>query len=143
MYPLARAIARTRETGEISEYFALIEEPHCKGLGKQPSRKVKRGLKGKNVDKHNKENDKLMELISLKNQILPGKLEGAAADKFYMALYDLDEFREQIFEKNLLDKFNIPEDHREKIKKDDEALLNLGLEWVKDMLFGIKMIFGE
>jgi hypothetical protein len=60
-----------------------------------------------------------------------------------MALYDLDEFREQIFEKNLLDKFNIPEDHREKIKKDDEALLNLGLEWVKDMLFGIKMIFGE
>ncbi len=143
MYPLARAITRSRETGEISEYFALIEEPHCKGFGIKSSQKVKEWLKGQNVDKHNKENDKLMELISLKNQILPGKLEGAAADKFYMALYDLDEFREQIFEKNLLDKFNISEDHKEKIKKDDEVLLNLGLEWVKYMLFGIKMIFGE
>ena len=60
-----------------------------------------------------------------------------------MALYDLDEFREQIFEKNLLGKFNIPEDHKEKIKKDDEVLLNLGLEWVKYMLFGKKMNFGE
>ena len=142
MYPLARAIARSRETGEISQYFALIEEPHCKGFGKKTGQTVKEWLKGQDVGKYNEENDKLMELISLKNQILPGKLEGAGADKFYLALYDLDEFREQIVEKDLLNEFHFPKDLLKKIKTDDEVLLNLGIDWVKFMLFGIKMIFG-
>ncbi len=143
MYPMARAIARSRETGEIGEYFALIEEPHCKGFKKKSTQKVREWLKSQNVEKHNKENDRLIELISLKNQVLPGKLEGALSDKFYLALYDLDEFKEQIFNNNLLDELNISESLKESIKKDDEALLNFGLIWVKFMLFGIKMNVGE
>jgi uncharacterized protein len=143
MYPLARAVARSRETGEIGEYFALIEEPHCKGFGRQSKQKAKEWLKGQNVEKHNQENDKLMELISLKNQVLPGKLEGALSDKFYLALYNLDEFRKEVVNNDLLKEFKIHEDIKRKIKTDDEALLNLGLEWVKYMLFGKKMTFGE
>lgn len=143
MYPLARAIARSRQTGEITEYFALIEEPHCRGFGKETGQTVKDWLKGQEVENHNRKNDKLMELISLKNQILPGKLEGALSDKFYLALYDLNEFREQIFEKDLLKEFNVSQDFLEKIRTDDEALLEFGIAWVKYMLFGIKMIFGE
>ncbi|MCP4671221.1 MAG: YkgJ family cysteine cluster protein [Desulfobacula sp.] len=143
MYPLARAIARSRETGEIGEYFALIEEPHCKGFKKKSNQKVREWLKGQNVAKHNRENDRLMELISLKNQVLPGKLEGALFDKFYLALYDLDEFKEQIFKNDLLSELNISKGLKEHIKKDDEVLLNLGLDWVKFILFGIKMTFGD
>lgn len=143
MYPLARAITRSRQTGEIIQYFALIEEPHCKGFGKETGQTVTQWLKGQNVDKYNKENDKLMELISLKNQIMPGKLEGSQSDIFYLAVYDLDEFRARIFEKDLLKKFTVPDDLLKKIKTDDEALLDFGLNWVKYMLFGVKMIFGE
>jgi len=142
MYPLARAIARSRETGEIGEFFALIEEPHCKGFGRETGQTVRQWLAGQDVDRHNKQNDKLMELISLKNRVLPGKLEGAQADQFYLALYDLDEFRGQIFGKELLKKFNIPEAILKKIKMNDESLLNLGIEWVKYMLFGIEMNLG-
>ena len=143
MYPLARAIARSRQTGEITQYFALIEEPHCKGFGKKTGQTVKEWLKGQDVDKHNKVNDRLMELISLKNQILPGKLEGAQSDMFYLGLYDLDEFRVQIIEKDLLKDFSLSKGLLEKIKTDDEALLNFGIDWVKFMLFGIKATFGE
>jgi len=143
MYPLARAIARSRETGEIGEFFALIEEPHCKGFGRETGQTVRQWLAGQDVGRHNKQNDKLMELISLKNRILPGKLEGAQADQFYLALYDLDEFRTQIFENELLKKFDIPGVLLEKIKADDEALLNFGIEWVKYMLFGIGINLGE
>lgn len=143
MYPLARAIARSRETGEISEYFALIEEPHCKGFGKQTGKTVKDWLNGQDVGKHNEQNDRLMELISLKNSILPGKLEGALADKFYMALYNLDEFRTQIFENDLLKEFAVPQALLDLIKTEDEPLLNLGIQWVKNMLFGIDMTFGD
>ncbi|WP_457551608.1 YkgJ family cysteine cluster protein [Desulfobacula sp.] len=143
MYPLARAITRSRQTGEIQEYFGLIEEPHCKGFGKKTGQTVKQWLKGQNVDKHNKENDKLIELISLKNRILPGKLEGAQADIFFLALYDLDEFRGQIFEQDLLKEFNIPDDILVKIKTDDQILLNFGIDWVKHRLFGIELSLGE
>ncbi|MCK5162507.1 MAG: YkgJ family cysteine cluster protein [Desulfobacula sp.] len=143
MYPLARAIARSRQTGEITEYFALIEEPHCKGFGKKTGQTVKEWLKGQNVDKYNEENDKLMELISLKNQILPGKLEGVQSDMFYLGLYDLDEFLKQIVEKDLLSEFSLSKDLLARIKTDDEALLNLGIDWVKFKLFGIKMAYGE
>jgi len=32
MYPLARAISRSRETGAVTEHFALMKEPHCQGF---------------------------------------------------------------------------------------------------------------
>ncbi len=140
MYPLARAIARSRETGEVSQYFALIEEPHCKGFGRKTGQTVNDWLKGQDVEKHNVENDKLMELISLKNQILPGPLEGAQADEFYLALYDLDEFRDQIVNKGLLDELEIPGKLLDYLNN-DEALLDFGISWVKYRLFGINMDF--
>ncbi len=143
MYPLARAIARSRETGKVSEFFALIEEPHCNGFGAKTDLTVEEWLKGQDVQKHNKQNDKLMDLISLKNRILPGKLEGAQADIFYLGLYDLDEFRSRIFNRNLLESMKVPETALEKIRLDDEALLDFGIAWVGFMLFGIQPLFGD
>ncbi|MCP3943405.1 MAG: YkgJ family cysteine cluster protein [Desulfobacteraceae bacterium] len=138
LYPLARAIARGRETGEINEYFALIEEPHCKGFGKATPRTVRQWVEGQDVILHNLHNDKLMELISLKNRILPGKLEGAQSDQFYLALYDQDEFKTRIFGHDLLADFSLPKSFFEIIKTDDEALMDFGIAWVKNMLFGIE-----
>jgi hypothetical protein len=137
MYPLARAIARSRETGEIGEFFALIEEPHCKGFCSKSGQTVRQWLNGQDVEKHNQQNDKLMELISLKNRVLPGPLDGAQSDMFYLALYDLDEFRNQIFEKGLLTDLDVADAVMDKIKTSDEALLDFGIDWVKYMLFGI------
>jgi Fe-S-cluster containining protein len=139
MYPLARAIAKSRETGEITEFFALIEEPHCKGLGAKTDLTVEKWLKGQDVQTYNEQNDKLMDLISLKNRILPGKLEGAQADIFYLGLYDLDEFRLRIFNKKLLESIKVPDTVLEKILTDDAALLDFGISWVRFMLFGIQM----
>ncbi len=141
LYPLARAISRSRQTGEITEYYALIEEPHCKGFGVDSQATVKEWLTGQDVEKHNARNDQLMELISLKNQIIPGKLEGFQSDQFYLALYDLDEFRVQILEKDLLAEFNLDNTMTRQITAGDETLLNFGIQWVKNMLFGIDLNF--
>jgi len=143
LYPLARAIAKDRSTGEVNEYFAIIEEPHCKGFGQKTDLTVREWMEGQAVDLHNLHNDKLMELISLKNKILPGKLEGAQSDQFYMALYDLDEFRSQIFEKNILKQVTLSASFLETLKTDDEALMDFGIAWVKNMLFGIEFTVKE
>jgi len=143
IYPLARAIARSRDTGDVSEFFALIEEPHCKGFCAEVGLTVEEWLQGQDVHTHNEENDKLMGLISLKNRILPGKLEGAMADQFYLGLYDLDEFRSQIVNKNLLEDIKIPESVLINIRTDDFSLLDFGIAWVRFVLFGIQPEFGD
>lgn len=139
MYPLARAISRSRETGEIREYFALIEEDHCKGFGKSTGKTVRQWLDTQAVDTHNFYNDKLMALISLKNLMMPGTLEGPQADLVYLALYDLDTFRHQIFHQDLLAASCVPESVSDTIRTSDEALLDVGLQWVQSQLFGRDM----
>ncbi|OGR39771.1 MAG: Fe-S oxidoreductase [Desulfobacula sp. RIFOXYB2_FULL_45_6] len=143
LYPLARAISRSRETEVVSEFFALIEEPHCKGFNSKTGLTVEKWISGQDVKKHNDENDKLISLISLKNRILPGKLEGPQADMFYLGLYDLDEFRIQILNKKFLKNIKIPDAVFKKILTDDDALLDFGIDWVKLMLFGIQPVFGD
>ncbi|HRF91007.1 MAG TPA: YkgJ family cysteine cluster protein [Desulfobacter postgatei] len=136
MYPLARAVVKDRGTGQYVEYFALIEEEHCKGFGGRDNKTVAQWLQGQNVVDHNTENDKILDLISLKNQIRPGKLEGAEEDIFYMALYDLDDFKIQINEKGLLASTNLPVEYVQKVVADDLSLLNFGIAWIKYQLFG-------
>lgn len=143
MYPLARAVSRSRETGLTTEYFALIEEDHCKGFGGTGQRTVREWLATQGVDSYNRANDKLMEIISLKNTIRPGKLEGNLADQFYMALYDLDTFREEIFTHDLLRDITVPDRVRAAMGKDDEALLEFAVEWVKWVLFGKEILFDD
>ncbi len=141
MYPLARAISKSRETGEVTEYFALIEEPHCKGFEGEKNQTVRQWLKSQDVQIYNEMNDKLMDIISLKNRIMPDKLEGKQEDNFYIACYDLDRFKDEIFNNDLLSSFSIPDSVLEKIKKDDIALLDLGFQWVKHFLFSKDMEF--
>lgn len=136
MYPLARGVARSRETGKIVEYYALIEEPHCKGFDSQQGIGIQKWLSTQKVEDHNRENDRLMELISLKNQLRPGRLEGALSDLCYLALYNLDEFRNQIFHDHLLKGLILSENLEHQIRNDDTALLHVGMDWVKYKLFG-------
>lgn len=137
MYPLARAVVRSRQTGKLTEYFALIKEPHCKGYERVGTQTIRQWLKGQDVGLHNEMNDRMMEIISLKNQILPGPLDGFQTDKFSLACYDLDRFRAAIFDDDLLDSLDLSDILLEKIKNDDVALLEFGYSWIKHFLFGM------
>lgn len=136
MYPLARAVARSRDTGKLTEYFAVIEEPHCNGFGRVADQTVAQWLDGQDVAEHNRVNDRLLEVIALKNKLMPGPLDGADGDLFYLALYDLDTFRERIQNEGLLSDLEIPQAVLDKALSDDTALLELGMAWVRYRLFG-------
>ena len=53
-----------------------------------------------------------------------------------VACYNLDVFREFVFNTTFLDLYEIDEEIRSKIKADDAALLNLGLAYLRKTLFG-------
>lgn len=136
MYPLARAISRSRETGAITEHFAPLKEPHCQGFTENEELSVDTWIDQQGLAEYNEMNDRLMTLISLKNRLLPGPLESHQADMWHLALYDLDRFRQMIFDQNLLDGLNVRPETLENVKTDDLELLKLGLEWVRHKLFG-------
>ena len=136
MYPVARALSRSRETGATTEHFALIKEPHCKGFGNTREKSVDRWIEEQGLKEYNEMNDRLMTLISLKNRLLPGPLEPRLAEQFHLALYDLDNFRQAVFEQNLLGGLKVDKTILEQSQADDVELLKLGIQWIRFKLFG-------
>ncbi len=134
-YPLSRIATRSRSNGNISERYMLVQEPHCHGFQQTKTQRIKDWIKAQGLEPYNQMNDRLMEIISLKNRLHPKALNLAAQQLFYLALYDLDNFRGQIFTNDLLNGFITEPESLEAIRSDDVALLKLALKWVKAKLF--------
>lgn len=137
-YPLARGLARSRDTGELTEHFALIQEPHCRGFEQKETQTVREWIAGQGIEKYNKMNDMMLDIISLKNQLMPGPLDSRSKQLFYLACYDLDAFRDHIFEKKLIPLDHIDPEAGEELKTDDEKLLVFGMKWLAGSLFGTR-----
>ena len=135
IYPLVRTISRNRESGKITEGFMLLNEPHCLGFNEPREQTVRQWIKEQGVGTDNLINDKLMEIISLKNQLHPGRLNLNSRRRFYMALYDVDDFRNHIFKNDLLEDVEVHPEKLTAAETDDTALLEVGMEWVKQVLF--------
>ena len=136
-YPLMRAVARSRETGEMTEQFMLLKEPHCRGFKKGKIQTVQQWIDEQGIAIYNEINDKLMQIISLKNRRMPGVLDIKARHLFFTALYDLDSFRSQITGDGLLASFKVDSSSIDKALADDVALLELGIVWVEHALFRV------
>ncbi|RZB29616.1 MAG: uncharacterized protein SRB1_01896 [Desulfobacteraceae bacterium Eth-SRB1] len=136
MYPLARIVSRSRETGEITEQYMLIKESYCLGSSQGKTWTIRQWEEGQETGIYNEMNDLLMEIISLKNRLMPGRIDVKSEYLYYMACYNLDTFRSHIFEKGILDNLNLNSETLSAIKDDDEALLKLGFQWIKQIFLG-------
>ena len=126
-----------RNTGELTEHFALLKEPHCCGFDQDGSQTVKEWIEDQDLADYNRMNDRMLEIISIKNQRHPAALDIKSQYLFRLALYDLDEFRVQVFEKAILADMKLDSDQLEAARTDDVALLELGMAFVKWELFGV------
>lgn len=135
-YPLVRALTRSRRTGEITERFMVLREPHCLGFNRRQQHTVRQWIDGQEIAVYNAVNDQLMQIISLKNQRMPGPLDLKSRHLFYTALYDLDTFREQIDKNGLMEDFDVDGKTLGEAMADEVKLLELGMRWVREVLFG-------
>jgi Fe-S-cluster containining protein len=133
-YPLIRGVARSRSTGEMTEQFVVLKEPHCMGFKKGHTQTIRQWIDGQGIADYNKNNDKLMQIIILKNRLIPGPLDAKSSQQFQTALYDLDDFRTQIKHNGLLDNFQIDSRILDSAMKNDLALLDLGMIWIEHVL---------
>jgi uncharacterized protein len=57
----------------------------------------------------------------------------------FMALYNLDKFRNFVFQSSFLNRFEVEPTRIEKIKRSDLELLKFGFDWIKFGLLGQKL----
>ena len=135
MYPLGMASSKTETGGEefcfIADTIAL-----CNGFKEDREWTVEEWLKDQNVAIYNKKSEAYMQL-TLHKCFQDGKGIGPSKVKmFYEACYNLDKFRERIFNSNFLNLFDIEDDIIKNIRTDDEGLLDFAIKWLRFALFG-------
>lgn len=135
LYPVARALTRSRRDGRISEQFAIIKEDHCLGFAQGPVQTVQEWIESQGAREGLDANDRLMDLIALKNRLRPGRLEPEQQDWVAMALYDPDRLKQEAAAARLkhvpsTDLPDLPE------QDDDDGWVGWGLMWVRRALFG-------
>jgi len=137
MYPLGLAVARDTPDGWRGErFYFLLKEEECLGFNEEKEWTVREWLEDQGVEEYDIWGEAFKELtlnpfFEEGNTLTPEKME-----MFYTATYDLDKFREFVFESTLLDRFEVDEDLVEEMRADDEALLRFGFLWLQFSLFG-------
>jgi len=58
----------------------------------------------------------------------------------FIAIYNLDKFKEFVFKSSFLDRFVIDDISIEKLKRNDAELLKFAFDWIKFGIFGQKTL---
>jgi Fe-S-cluster containining protein len=135
IYPLARALQRSRSDGKLTEHFAILKEPHCKGFEQEGSQTVHQWICRQELEIYHQMNDAMMELIAMKNQLRPGALSAEHEQLTRMAFYDIDTLKEKAEAGQLP---AMQGDHLTPLpeKEDEQAWLAWSLTWIAQVLFG-------
>jgi Fe-S-cluster containining protein len=134
-YPLVRLLRRSRASGRRVEQFALLKEPHCRGFEQKQTQTVRQWIVSQELEAYHETNDKLMELIALKNQRRPGPLPRELRGLVQMAFYDLERLK-ALAADGRLEGMDGPGLKPVAALQDDLDWLRWSMGWIKIVLFG-------
>ena len=121
--------------------FGLIADPaKCKGLEQPDHARISSWLIEQGVPMY----DEMNMLFSQITAPLQAQELDIDNPKIYqmtfMALYNLDKFKDFIFKSSFLDRFVIEDITIEKLKRNDVELLKFSFDWIKFGIFGQKTL---
>jgi len=88
------------------------------------------------VDIHDRINAEWTDLLVRKRSFPPSmKFTEQTKKMFFLASYNLDKFKEFVFESSFLKRYAVDAETVEKIKNDEIELLQFGIKWLKWLLF--------
>ena len=135
-YPLGTATLQHKEGADDEGFFFFINEPHCKGFEENAEWTVAEWRQDQGVDLRDEINSQWTDLVVRKRSFPPNiKLTEKAKQMFFLVSYDIDKFREFVFESTFLERMDVDASIVEKIKNDEIKLLKFGLAWLKGVLF--------
>jgi hypothetical protein len=137
MYPLGLAAQKDTADGWRGDrFYFLLEESGCEGFSEPREWTVREWLDDQDVDAYDEWGEALKELTLHPYFEQGGTLPPEKMQMMFTACYDLDKFREFVFQSTLLERFVVDEDFVEDMRRDDETLLRFGFLWLRFSLFG-------
>ena len=140
-YPLGLATVKMKGHEEKEDFHFLVKETHCLGHEEDNLQTVDKFRAEQGLADYDRVNrgwmDILMKMASWTVLGGPmGKEPTVQAKKmFFMVSTDVDALRDFIVTTKFLDSYDIEPDRVEAVKTDDAALLELGFDWMKNVLF--------
>jgi hypothetical protein len=131
MYPL--------DMNDDGTFRLITDASRCLGLREKEEWQIREWLMDQGIVPYDEMNTLLSSLTTpLQAQDLD--IDNPEIQKMvFMALYNVDKFRDFVFKSSFLDRFELDPARIEKIKRDDEELLKFAIEWIKFGLFGEKL----
>jgi Fe-S-cluster containining protein len=137
MYPLGLAAQKDTPDGWRGERFCFVlREEGCRGHDQTQNWTVRQWFEDQKIDEYDAWGEQWKELALHEFFNKGGVLPPEKMRMLFTACYDLDKFREFVFESTLLHRFEVDEDLVEEMRYDDEALLRFAFLWLRFSLFG-------
>ena len=137
MYPLGLAAQKDTPDGWRGDrFYFLLQEEVCKGFDEPREWTVRQWLDDQGLDEYDEWGEGFKELTLHKYFEEGGVLSPEKLHMLFTACYDLDKFREFVFNSTLLERFDVDEDFIEEMRYDDEGLLRFAFLWLRFSLFG-------
>jgi Fe-S-cluster containining protein len=141
MYPVGLAAQKDTPDGWRGErFYFLLEDELCQGFGEPREWSVREWLEDQGVEEYDWWGEGFKELTLHQYFEDGGTLSPEKMQMLFSACYDLDKFREFVFESTLLERFEVDEDFVEQMRRDDEELLRFAFLWLRFSLFGEKTV---
>ncbi|MDK9724782.1 MAG: YkgJ family cysteine cluster protein [Sterolibacteriaceae bacterium MAG5] len=137
-YPVALLSMRKEGENFDTASYALVQEDHCKGHAVQRSLTIDEYRKEQGIDQYDELARGWRQLVLKKKSSGPtiGKPSLKSRQLFFMACYNLDQFRAFVASDAFGELFALPVEEREKIVGDDVELMQFGFRFLRQVLFG-------
>ena len=133
-YPVGRGTTLD-SNGKKKELFVLVREDHCKGFAESQKHTVAEWFKDQELEEYNRLNDEVLTLLQHEQVNKDLQLTPEQREKFILALYRLDEFRELVSSADFQKKYRMTEEDINKALSNNLSLLRFGIRWLKEILF--------
>lgn len=116
--------------------FGIVRRDFCRGFEKGRSHTVKKWRDTQNIGFYESINDEWQKVTHHEKFSSKDLLEGTARDMFFLASYNIDEFRNMVFQGDFLNYFDVGKKVLKELKTSETELLKFAFLWLRHVLFG-------
>lgn len=141
-YPVALLSLRRQDEYTDRASYALVEEPHCLGHKEPRQISVADYRKEQGLEEYDELARGWRQLILKKKSSGPsiGTPSKRSLELFFMVCYDIDRFSQFVASEGFSNIYDLPDVEMRNILCDDEALMQFGFRFLRQVLFGEETI---
>ena len=139
LFPVEQGVFFENERGEAKPVYFFRPPEFCLGPKESHLLSIDAYLKDQNATVHYRMNlkwAKVRQLFGTDPWGLEGP-QGAKAKMAFMAAYNIDRFREFVFNSSFLKRYRVKSTLVKQMRRSDKALLEFGFEWIRVFVWGM------